>query len=32
MPLDHEEIVIVEYACRLETGEEVQQQLVIREE
>ena len=32
MPSDREEVAIVEYVCRLETGEEVQQQLVIQEE
>jgi len=32
MPSEWEEVAIVEYARRLESGEEVQQQLVVLEE
>ena len=32
MPSEREEVAIVEYACRLETGEEVQRWLKIEEE
>jgi len=32
MPSEREEAAIVEYARRLESGEEVQQELVVREE
>jgi len=32
MPSEQEEAVIVEYARRLESGEEVQRQLVVPEE
>jgi len=32
MPSECEEVAIMEYACRLEMGEEVQQQLIILEE
>jgi len=32
MPSEREEVAIIEYTCRLEMGEEVQQQLVIQEE
>jgi len=32
MPSEWEEVAIVEYAHRLESGEEVQQQLVVLEE
>jgi len=32
MPSEREEAAIVEYACRLESGEEVQRELVVREE
>ena len=32
MPSDCEEVAIVKYVHRLETGEEVQQQLMIQEE